>query len=246
MQSLPQEALLAAFGQLAVSRNLIAQVRRGAHCKAGGLWGASAALLLTTLAREHKGALLVLTADDVDSMMLQNDMSAFGATSHVLVREEEDDDGAVDASTRSDRQRALQRFANDGAPLIASIEAMLQPAATPRDLRKAKVELRVGQQGAQQRPRLLPGARRQARQRAIRQPVVSALGEYAAEGFDDADGFFDARSGSSRLAAAYAEASAAPAPTAKAAAASSSGSPSARSWEISPWITAASEPPTSG
>ena len=85
MQSLPQEALLAAFGQLAVSRNLIAQVRRGAHCKAGGLWGASAALLLTTLAREHKGALLVLTADDVDSMMLQNDMSAFGATSHVLV-----------------------------------------------------------------------------------------------------------------------------------------------------------------
>ena len=33
--------------------------------------------------------------------------------------------------------------------------------------------------------------------------------EAAAEGFDDADGFFDARSGSSRLAAAYAEASAA-------------------------------------
>ena len=40
--------------------------------------------------------------------------------------------------------------------------------------------------------------------------------EAAAEGFDDADGFFDARSGSSRLAAAYAEASAAPAPAAPA------------------------------
>ena len=145
MQSTPQEALLAAFGQLAVSRNLIAQVQRGAHCKAGGLWGASAALLLTILAREHKGTLLILTADDVDSMMLQNDMSAFGTNSHVLEREEEDDDGEVDATTRSNRQRALQRFANDGAPLIASIEAMLQPAATPSDLKRGRLELRVGQ-----------------------------------------------------------------------------------------------------
>jgi len=146
LRATPQEALLAAFGQLAVSRNLIAQVKRGAHIKAGGLWGASAALLLTILQRQHKGTLLVLTADDVESMMLQTDMAAFGSTSHVLIREEENDDGEVDPTTRSERQRALQQFASDKAPLIASIEAMMQPAATPKGLRRAQLELKVGQE----------------------------------------------------------------------------------------------------
>ena len=141
----PQAALLAAFGQLLVTRNVVASVQRGARCKAGGLWGASAALLLATLTREHKGNLLILTADDVDSMMLQMDLLAFGTKSHVLIREEESDDGEVDAVTRGARQRALQKFAGDGAPLIAGVEAMTQYVATPRGLRRARLELRVGQ-----------------------------------------------------------------------------------------------------
>lgn len=145
MPATPQEALLAAFGQLAVTRNLIQHVQRGARCKAGGLWGASAALLLTTLQRAHKGTLLVLTSDDVDSLLLQSDMQAFGGNSHVLIREEEGDDGEFDASTRSSRQRALQQFAGDGAALITGVEAILQPVATPRGLRRARLELRVGQ-----------------------------------------------------------------------------------------------------
>ncbi|HEB54021.1 MAG TPA: DEAD/DEAH box helicase, partial [bacterium] len=141
----PQESLLAAFAQLPTTRNLLAQVARGAHCKAGGLWGASAALLLTTLRQAHDGALLVLTADDVDSLLLQTDLAAFGSASHVLVREELGDDDEVDATTRSARQRALQQFAADGAPLVAGIEAMLQPATTPRGLRRAGLELVAGQ-----------------------------------------------------------------------------------------------------
>ena len=141
----PQEALLAAFGKLPVTRNVVASVKRGSRCKAGGLWGASAALLLTTLARQHKGSLLILTADDVDSLLLQTDLLAFGTQAHVLIREEEDDDGEVDASTRSSRQRALQHFTGDGAPLIAGVEAITQYVATPRGLRRARLELHVGQ-----------------------------------------------------------------------------------------------------
>jgi transcription-repair coupling factor (superfamily II helicase) len=141
----PQEALLAAFGQLLVTRNVVASVQRGARCKAGGLWGASAALLLATLTRAHKGSLLILTADDVDSLLLQTDLLAFGTQSHVLIREEEGDDGEIDVSTRSSRQRALQQFTGDGAPLIAGVEAMTQYIATPRGLRRARLELHVGQ-----------------------------------------------------------------------------------------------------
>ncbi|MFT7537616.1 MAG: transcription-repair coupling factor (superfamily II helicase), partial [Hyphomicrobiaceae bacterium] len=145
MRPTPQEALLAAFGQLLVTRNVVASVRRGARCKAGGLWGASAALLLATLTRAHKGSLLILTADDVDSLLLQTDLLAFGTQSHVLIREEEGDDGEIDVSTRSSRQRALQQFTGDGAPLIAGVEAMTQYIATPRGLRRARLELHVGQ-----------------------------------------------------------------------------------------------------
>lgn len=141
----PQEALLAAFGQLHVTRNVVASVKRGARCKAGGLWGASAALLLATLTRAHKGSLLILTADDVDSLLLQTDLLAFGTKSHVLIREEEGDDGEIDVATRSSRQRALQQFTGDGAPLIAGVEAMTQYIATPRGLRRARLELHVGQ-----------------------------------------------------------------------------------------------------
>ncbi|MFT4839679.1 MAG: transcription-repair coupling factor (superfamily II helicase) [Planctomycetota bacterium] len=145
MRPTPQEALLAAFGQLLVTRNVVASVQRGARCKAGGLWGASAALLLATLTRAHKGSLLILTADDVDSLLLQTDLLAFGTQSHVLIREEEGDDGEIDVSTRSSRQRALQQFTGDGAPLIAGVEAMTQYIATPRGLRRARLELHVGQ-----------------------------------------------------------------------------------------------------
>lgn len=143
----PTHTLLEGFARLPVTKNLQAQVRRGAQVKAGGLWGASAALLLTVLqkARTKGDTILVLTADDVDSLQLQTDLRAFGENAHVLVREELGDDGEPDPGTRSQRQRALQQFAGDRAPLIAGIEAMLQPAATPKGLRRARLELSVGQ-----------------------------------------------------------------------------------------------------
>ncbi|MCB9876691.1 MAG: transcription-repair coupling factor [Planctomycetes bacterium] len=146
MAPTPTDKLLVAFSRLPVSKNLIQQVQLRARCKAGGLWGASAALLLATLHQAHDGAMLVLTADDVDSLILQTDLLAFGCPSHVLVREETGEDGTPDPSTRSERQKALQRFAADQAPLIASVEALLQPVATPKGLRRARFELKAGQQ----------------------------------------------------------------------------------------------------
>lgn len=130
-----------------VTSNLLAQVHRGARVKAGGLWGASSALLLTVLrrAQEPEQDMLVLTADDVDSLQLQTDLLAFGTESHVLIREEEGDEGKPDPTSQSARQRTIQQFAGDGAPLIASIEAMLQPVTSPRGLRRSQLELRVGQ-----------------------------------------------------------------------------------------------------
>ncbi len=142
----PTDKLLDAFARLPVTRNLIAQLRLGARCKAGGLWGASAGLLLAVLQRAHQGQLLVLTADDVDSLQLQTDLAAFGVPSHVLVREEQGDDGEPDPVTRSERQKALQHVATDHAPLLCGIEAMLQPVVTPKGLRKARLELEAGQQ----------------------------------------------------------------------------------------------------
>jgi transcription-repair coupling factor (superfamily II helicase) len=141
----PVQRLIDAFAALPQSRILLEQLGLGAQRKAGGLWGASAGLLLATLRQRHDATMLVLTADDVDSLQLQTDLAAFGVPSHVLPREEQGDDGLPDPATKSERQRSLQRHAADKAPLLAGIEALLQPVATPKSLTKSQLELRAGQ-----------------------------------------------------------------------------------------------------
>jgi transcription-repair coupling factor (superfamily II helicase) len=141
----PTRELVAAFAKLPTTRTLIEQIAIGAQRRVGGLWGASAGLLLAVLRGRHDGPLLVLTADDVDSLQLQTDLAAFGVPAHVLPRQENGDDGQADPTTTSERQRALQQHAADGAPLLVGIEAMLQPVATPKSLRSSQLELTVGQ-----------------------------------------------------------------------------------------------------
>ncbi len=173
----PTERLLAEFTRLPVTQNLLAQVKLGAHCKTGGLWGASAGLLLATLQQHHRGSLLVLTADDVDSLQLQLDLSAFGVSSQVLPRQETGDDGEPDPATKSERQRALQRHRGEQAPLLAGIEAMLQPVATPKSLGRAQLALHAGQR----LPRAQVLAR--AQQAGLRSvPLVLAPGECSVRG----------------------------------------------------------------
>ena len=141
----PAQRLVDEFARLPVTRTVLEQVGLGARRKVGGMWGASAGLLLAAVHARHRGTMLVLTADDVDSLQLQTDLAAFGINAHVLPREEVGDDGQPDATTRSARQRALQHHAADKAPLLCGIEALLQPVATPKSLSRAQLELHTGQ-----------------------------------------------------------------------------------------------------
>ncbi len=175
----PTDTLVEQFTRLPTSKNVLANVQRTAHCRVGGLWGASAGLLLAMLQRAHekKGTLLVLTADDVDSLQLQTDLAAFGVGAHVLPREELGDDGLPDPTSRSERQRTLQHFAADKAPLIAGIESMLQPVATPKSLGRAQMLLRAGQKA--DRAQVL----QRAQSAGLRQvPLVLAPGECSVRG----------------------------------------------------------------
>ena len=139
------QRLVDEFARLPTSKILLDQVKLGAQRKVGGMWGASVGLLVAALRRQHQGPILVLTADDVDSLQLQTDLGAFGVPSHVLPREEQDDTGQPDAASKSARQRAMQHHAADKAPLLVGIEALLQPVATPKSLSKSQLELKVGQ-----------------------------------------------------------------------------------------------------
>ena len=102
---------------------------------------------------------------------------AFGVASHVLPREETGDDGEPDAATRSDRQRALQKHRADKAPLLAGIEAMLQPVATPKSHGRAQLELHAGQK--LERAQVL-GRAQTAGLRSV--PLVLAPGECSVRG----------------------------------------------------------------
>ncbi|MBL8754225.1 MAG: DEAD/DEAH box helicase, partial [Planctomycetes bacterium] len=141
----PSQRLVDEFARLPTTRTVLEQVELGARRKVGGLWGASAGLLLAVVHRHHRGIVLVRTADDLDSLQLQTDLAAFGVQAHVLPRQEQGDDGLPEATTKSARQRALQLHAADKGPLLAGIEAMLQPVATPKSLQRAQLELHTGQ-----------------------------------------------------------------------------------------------------
>jgi len=173
----PTADLLAAFRRLAPTKNLIQQIRRGAHAKAGGVWGASVGLLVTALVEAYRGPVLLLTADDVDSIQLQTDHAAFGGRSEVLPVEERDDEGQADANTRSARQRALIRHQREGLPLIASLEALLQRIATPDSLGRGHQQLRTGQRLDRN------GILQRATAAGLRRvPLVLAPGEFSSRG----------------------------------------------------------------
>jgi transcription-repair coupling factor (superfamily II helicase) len=169
--------LVGALLDLPTSRALREQLRPGVHRKAGGLWGASGPALLAGLCRSFGARVLVLTADDLDSLQLQADLQSFGQDSLVLVRSEADDDGRPSGQSESDRARALDRLHQEPAPLIASIEALLAPAPTPQSLRQGRLLLRAGH--PLDRTDVLARAAK-AGLRAV--PLVLAPGEVSARG----------------------------------------------------------------
>ncbi|HLQ38620.1 MAG TPA: hypothetical protein VK348_12505, partial [Planctomycetota bacterium] len=138
-------ALLAAFRALPMTERILANLRPGVPRKVGGLWGGSAGLLLAVLQQHWRGQLLVSTADDLDSLQLRADLLSFGGSAHVLPRQETDDLGLPEPQSRSERSRALLQHRDDGAPLLAGIEALLQPAPLPKTLGQGRLELRAGE-----------------------------------------------------------------------------------------------------
>ena len=81
-----------------------------------------------------------MTADDVEGLQLETDLAAFGTKSLALVREEYGDEGEPDATTRSARQRTVQQFAADHAPLVVDgvqlqhLKACLDTESRPEEL----------------------------------------------------------------------------------------------------------------
>ena len=173
----PVQLLLAGFEKLPVTARILEHLEDGMQRRAGGLWGASAALLMAVLVGRWRGTVLVVTADDVESLQLHHDLLALGTRSLVLPRQEKDADGMPDPLTSGERARALAAVAEQKLPLVASIEALLQPAPTPSGMRRGRVELVAGQQGL--RSQLLA----QAQAAGLRSvPLVLAPGELSARG----------------------------------------------------------------
>ncbi len=171
------ERLIAEFAALPTARLVREAVELRSHRKAGGLWGGSAALLIAALLRSHKGRLLVLTADHIDSLQLQSDLGCFGVAAAALPRQETAEDGGLDPQTRSERHKALVQAGRQGQPLLACMEGMLQKVPARKSLQRGRMALIQGQQ--LKREDVLQKAEA-AGLRAV--PLVLAPGEVSARG----------------------------------------------------------------
>ncbi len=146
------DALVDAFAELPPTRALHEALRARQHRAAGGLWGASGALLVAALRRSDPGApMLVVTAEDDDGAALTADLVTFQCAScEPLVSLVHDADGEADARALSSRLQTLRQVAarrRGGAPgviLACSIAALLQPAPDPRQLGKKTFVVRTG------------------------------------------------------------------------------------------------------
>ena len=176
--------ILRGFATLPTTRRVLASLEQRSHRAIGGLWGASQGLLLHTLQRQWRGSILVLTADDDESLGLAGDVDCFrpeqtiGRPPFTLPIELRDVDDCADPITRSQRIQCLSDLTTgDEFLLVTSLHAFLQPVPSVRDLRRGRVQLRVGDELDQES--LL--------QRAVnaelrKVPVVIAPGEVSRRG----------------------------------------------------------------
>ncbi len=174
---------LSAFQRLDATRRVADALRRSqAHRASGGLWGASSALLLTALQRDLQRPFLVVTCGDDDCETLRSDLETFGArdVAHLPCRNL-DIDGLPEPNAEGARARCLSGIGGESAPgawlVLASLEALTQPAPDIRALRAGQRVLRVGErldQGELFEACLQSGLRKV--------PVVIAPGEVSRRG----------------------------------------------------------------
>ncbi|MFO1052988.1 MAG: transcription-repair coupling factor [Planctomycetota bacterium] len=142
-----------AFLELATCARVVESLRHeGRHLAVGGLWGASAALLVAAIRTPLRAPWLLVTADDGDTTAFADDLATFGVAGvHRLPSREVDAEGRADPIAENARARTLAALvehdtARDGPfVLCASLPALLQPAPQFGALRAAGVELRKGQ-----------------------------------------------------------------------------------------------------
>ena len=145
------------FDTLTTTQRVIEALSKRSHRSIGGLWGASKGLLIHTLQRHWNGGILVITADDDESIILREDTTAFRprgskeSSPQSLLTELRDIDDQPDPVTRAERIRTLTALSGPGRPLlISSVTALTQPAPSKRSLGRGKVRLTVGKPADQQ------------------------------------------------------------------------------------------------
>jgi transcription-repair coupling factor (superfamily II helicase) len=170
--------LVAAFAALPSVRRVLEAIRPGTQRAAGGLWGSSAALLLAALRAAHDGPIVVLTEGDAHSDEVAADLMTFGAAATVLPGRQTDVDGGIEALPEGRRLAALRGLlGRHDFLLVASLEALLQPAPGARELSRGHLRLQPGQRLVQDR--LLQDALAAGLRRV---PVVLAPGEVSQRG----------------------------------------------------------------
>ncbi|MGE3878084.1 MAG: DEAD/DEAH box helicase [Planctomycetota bacterium] len=119
--------------QCALVRQALEQDSR--HLAIGGLWGASAALLVAALLHRQQRPWLVITADDGDTTTFADDLATFGAPGAIRLPEQIiDPDGELETLSLAERARALRTFedrvrAGERATIVVtSLAALLVPA----------------------------------------------------------------------------------------------------------------------
>ena len=143
----------AAFVRIAAAERVAESLRHeGRHLAVGGLWGASAALLVAGLRGALSRPSLIVTADDGDTNSFADDLATFGVVDvHRLPSRELDADGKVEPLSESARTQALSGIAAHDAStsgpivVVASLEALIQPAPDLRALGARGVTFRKGQ-----------------------------------------------------------------------------------------------------
>ncbi|MCC6781949.1 MAG: transcription-repair coupling factor [Planctomycetes bacterium] len=142
-----------AFLRLAAAERVLEAIEhQGRHLAVGGLWGASAALLVAGLRAKLARPVLVVTADDGDTTSFADDLQTFGIPSPLrLMRQDQDEEGRPEPVSEGARARCLAALVDHDtasagpALLCTSLEALLQPAPDVASLRAGVVALRKGQ-----------------------------------------------------------------------------------------------------
>jgi transcription-repair coupling factor (superfamily II helicase) len=149
--------------------------------QAGGLWGATQALLLAAMMRRSDQPFAVALSSQTEAELFVQDLETFGCNAvHLPEREYGGGAAALDAASVRERLQVASKLARaESRPrcLVASLLSWLQPVPDPAEFERRALTLEVG--GALDAEHLL---RRLVDEGYERQPLVEAPGEVSLRG----------------------------------------------------------------